>query len=83
MENIIFFSTLKIWMRSMLTIIDIFFILLSKFVFELKFIYLFVFRIEIRFYPSLFEYVQSRLCIRASSISKYIKSWKEKKREKR
>lgn len=59
-----------------------FFILLSKFVFELKFIYLFVFRIEIRFYPSLFEYVQSRLCIRASSISKYIKSWKEKKKEK-
>lgn len=59
-----------------------FFILLSEFVFELKFIYLFVFRIEIRFYPFLFERVQSRLNIRASSISKYIVNPKKKKKRK-
>lgn len=59
-----------------------FFILLSEFVFELKFIYLFVFRIEIRFYLFLFKRVQSRLNIRASSISKYIVNPKKKKKKK-
>lgn len=58
-----------------------FFILLSEFVFELKFIYLFVFRIEIRFYLFLFKRVQSRLNIRASSISKYIVNPKKKKKK--
>lgn len=59
-----------------------FFILLSEFVFELKFIYLFVFRIEIRFYDSfLFEHSRSVTFVHSFVHRAFLNIYKFRKEE--